>query len=504
MATKYLMGLDAGSEGCRCLIVDLQGQAVAFASRSWSYETPGDLAPLGREFDPRTFWRAIAQTIQDALAASGASPKDILAVSATSQREGLVFLDAQGQEIYAGPNVDLRAFMEGMALDEEFGQEIYAITGHRPSFLFAPAKLRWFCSQRPKDFERIACALPLDGWVTYRLCGEAAVAVSSVGEVGLLDISQGDWSERLRKLLDLPSGIYPPLGSAGARVGVVTPRAAQETGLAPGTPVALGGADTQCGLLGMGVYAEGQGGIVAGWSASLQLPLERPLIDKESRIWTGCHAFPGRWVVEGNAGEVGSVYRWLKDILFPGDGSEGYVSLEAAAQASPLGAEGTLALLGPQLMDMGRLGLRLGGFLFPVPRSLGAVSRGHLARAFLENLAFALRANCAQLEAISGIEVSGMHVGGGLSRSHLLGHILAHVLYRPVKVSAQPHVSTLGAAMAAGAATVYSSLEEACQAMLPPFQTYEPEALIAAEYQECYGRWQKLAQGLEQLGPEVL
>lgn len=501
MAPKYVLGLDAGSEGARCLVADLRGQPVAFASQPWSYDTPPDLAPLGKEFSPQAFWGVLCQVVREALGQAGVSPSDVLAVSATSQREGLVFLDSAGQEIYAGPNIDLRALIEGLSLDEEFGPQLYRITGHRPSFLFAPAKLRWFQNHRPRDYERIAHVLPLNDWITYRLCREVAISPSSAGEAGLLDIARRAWPRELTQVFDLPQALRPPLAEAGARVGRVTAGAAEQTGLAPGTVVALGGPDTQCGLLGMGVVEEGQAGLVAGWSASLQMALAQPLLDEQARIWTGCHLLPGKWVLEGSLGEAGSVYRWLKELLLP---SADYDLLEQLARGVPPGAEGAMALLGPQAMDMGHLGVRLGGILFPVPLTVGKMEPRHLIRAFLENLCFAARANARQLEEIAGLEIKAFSLGGGLARSQLLAQILAHVLYRPVRASQFPHVSALGAAMCAAVAVIHSSLEDACRAMQPPFRTWEPEVERAAEYQECYQRWLKLSQEMARLSQEVL
>jgi len=178
--------------------------------------------------------------------------------------------------------------------------------------------------------------------------------------------------------------------------------------------------------------------------------------------------------------------------------------MEAEADKAPLGADGALALLGPQLMDMSNVGVKLGGFFFPVPRTVGQVGRGHLARAFLENLAFALRANRDRLEAISGLTLDDFRLGGGFSRGSLFPQVLADVLNKPVKAPAFPHVSALGAAMAAAASCAYSSLEEACKAISPTFRTYEPRVVQAAEYQECYERWLKLAKAMDDLGQEVL
>lgn len=499
MAKKYLLALDAGTSGGRCLIVTLEGELAGLAYQRWSYHMPEELAPLGREFDPAAFWQVICQLVRQALKEAGLSAADVVGVSATSQREGVIFLDKAGRELYAGPNIDLRALMEGLALDSQWGREIYEITGHRPSFLFAPARLRWFRNNRPEVYDKIARVLTISDWLVFRLCGEAVSEVSAAGEAGLLDIRRGLWSDRLIELLDLPKDVYPPLVRAGQRVGRVTARAARETGLAPGTPVAAGSADTQCGLLGMGVRCRGQVGIVAGWSTPLQMVLDELVIDGQQRLWSGCHLLPGRWVLESSAGECGRGYSWLKEKVF-GDTADGYAKMDELALKTPSGADNTLAFLGPGVMDMSHLGPRLGGFLFPVPLSISEPDRGHLVRSALENLCFAIKANLGQLEEVAAAPATSISLGGGFSRSQALVDMLPQVLGYPVAVAKLAEVAGLGAALcAAVGAGVYPDLAQAAEAMVGPATIAEPDQSLVAEYVDHYERWLAAFRTLEKL-----
>ena len=68
----------------------------------------------------------------------------------------------------------------------------------------------------------------------------------------------------------------PPLTCSGEQTGEISTTAAADTGLALGTPVIAGGADTQCGLLGMGATRHREMGILAGWSGPLQFVTDTP------------------------------------------------------------------------------------------------------------------------------------------------------------------------------------------------------------------------------------
>lgn len=501
MADRYVLAIDAGSSGVRSLVTDLQGHPVSFSWQEVSSDTPEEVAPFGRQFDPVVLWDTVCQTVRKALAEAAVPADSIAAVSAASLRLGVVFLDKDGSELYIGPNNDVRALMEGLTIDGECGPDVCRITGHMPSFLFTPARLRWFQAKHPDIYQRIATVLSINDWIVYRLCGERVGEVSGSCDMGLVDVSRADWSAELVETLDLPRDVYPQRVVAGTRVGAVTAAASAQTGLAAGTHVVAGGADTQSGLLGMGVKNSGQVGIVAGWSTPVQMVTERPMVDLKGRLWSCCHILPGKWVLESNAGESGRIYRWLYGITCDrAESKELYDSLDRLAEGASPGADGVLAFLGPKVMDMSHLGPSLGGFMFTITTSITNVEKKHLVRAALENLCFALKANCERLKEVSRLEVKDISIGGGLAQSGLLMQMLSDTLGIPVSVFDVAQVSAIGAAMcAATGAGAYHSLEQAMEAMRPRPATVEPDPQRSRDYAPLYARWRTTYKWLEDL-----
>jgi len=504
---KYVLAVDAGSSGCRSLIIDLKGNLVSSAYEEWFYElTPPEVAPMGKEFSPRKFWDIICRLIRESIKKADVAPADIIAVSSASQRQGAVFLDKKGKELYAGPNTDIRAIMEGFAIDGEFGDEVYRITGHKPSLLFTPARLKWFQANRPRIYEKIETALSIGDWITFKLSGERVAEVSCVADLGLVDIHQVKWSDTLGEKLQLSHQVCPNIVAAGTRVGWITAEAVRKTGLSRGTVVVAGGADTQCGLLGMGVKDKGGVGIVVGWSGAIQMVTTRPIIDPKGRLWSGCHALPRRWVLESNAQVCGGAYRWLKDLLFSAaeQRDDVYGLMDSLAQEVPRGAGGMLAFIGPAVMDMSRLKPSLGGFVFPVTPSVTSTERKHFVRAALENLAFAFKANCAQLGEVSQQKVKEVSMGGGLAQSRCLVQILSDILAMPVTCFESPQVTAWGAAMCAAVGSgVYPDLNRAMVAMRPKARVVEPDAQSGQEYAPHYERWLTTLKWLEDLFEKI-
>lgn len=494
-----ILALDAGTSAGRAVVFDHQGHALAEAIRPWRYETPPEAAPWGRQFDPERFWAIICEAAREALADCGGGP--VAAMAATAQRQATIFLDGHGRELYAGPNIDLRAVFEGARLLDEQGARIHAITGHLPPMLFASARWLWFQQHRPEVCRRTARLLMMGDWLTWRLCGQAASDPTNAAESGVFDVTALAWSDELLTELHMPRHILPPLELAGTRIGQLTSHAAEALGLPLDTPVAVAGADTACGLLGMNVTRPGQVGVVAGWSAPVQMATARPVFDSRRALWTTPAVIGGQWALEGNPGPAGMAQRWVRDLLLPeGD----YAALDALAASAPAGARGMVALLGPRVADYDDPQLLWGGVLFPQASELLPVGRAELARAALENIAFAIRANLEQVEAAAGQPAPQVHLGGGLSRSRLLAQTMADVLGRPVQVSALASASALGAAMCAAAgAGEYSDLSEAAQAMSPPGQLLTPERAAQAEYLDAYERWLQAYRNLEALSAQL-
>lgn len=501
MANRYVVGIDAGTSSVRGVVFDIAGQLISEYCEVCNYESPPHVAPMGREFDPEALWGAVCRVVRNAIKNSQIQQSNIAAVSATAQRQGMVFLDREGKEIYAGPNIDLRSIAEGMSMDYKWGGQIHAITGHSPSLMFAPARLKWFENNRPDIFERIQSILTIGDWITYRLCGEMVTELSAASELGLIDVQRVSWSGQLQELLGLPHDIYPELSMAGSMVGKVSVRAAMDTGLPEGTPVALGGPDTQCGLLGMGVKGNGDCGIVAGWSAPLQIVTDEAVLSSEARTWTSCHVLPQKWILESNIGEAGNIYGWFKDILLEGGSFE---FMDQLAQEVPPGADGTIALLAPATVDMSSPGVRFGGVFFPLPPTTMGIGKAQLTRAVLENICFAFNDNHKQIEGISNSKIEEIRVGGGLSKSKCFCEILAAVLAVPTAVSQTSQASALGAAICAATGSgFYQSLDEAAEAMQPGFTVIKPDSASVLEYAEHYERWRKTARWMENLVKEI-
>lgn len=493
-----LVSLDAGTGGAKASVFATDGHLLAVDHQAWDYTVHSrpDL-PFIKEyaFDPERFWSVLSRCTKNALAQAAVAPSDVVGVAATSQREGCVFLGKGGDVLYAGPNLDSRAFEEGLHVLGTLGPErLYEITGHSAPFIFAVARYLWFRKHDTRPVEKL---LMINDWMTYRLCGAICSEPSSATESMLFDFRKRDWSDDILDTFDIPRDVLPPLRDPGQRVGTVSSEAAAATGLAAGTPVFAGGADTQCSLLGAGAVERGDTAVILGTTSPVQTVVSEPTLDPASNLWAGCHVVPGRWVLESNVGSSGDAYHWLLDLLVVGEDDRHAVA-EKLASAEPAG--GTFTFIGPRIFDLTKLRPDMpGGIFFRFPSFQLRPGAGELLRAFLESLAFAVRANLEQLQAVLSYTPDCLIAGGGMSRNQLLLQLLADVTGLTVRCAEEAECAGLGCAvLAAVGAGVYRDVGKAVAAMCRHREIL-PDEHRHEQYAKTFEKWRELYDVLDTL-----
>ena len=498
MSATHILALDLGSSGLRSLLAPVE--------TPWKL-TPGAALPyrplrarggegLAVRFSPDELWKRVARVIQEGVRAAGLQAGDIAAIGVTSQRQGVAFLGGAGVTLYVGPNVDLRAVFEGAAIDDTLADVVYQTTGHLPSLFFTPAKLRWWKHHHPRLHRRIRRVLTLGAWVAYRLTGEVADVPSLQSEAGLLDVSSRGPATALLQELGVDTPLLPPLAEEGKSFGGLTPEAAGLVGLNPGAPVALAGPDTQTALLGMGVTEPGSVGVVAGWSVPVQMVTGRPAFDNARRTWVGCHVLPGRWVTEANAGDAGGALEMVGRML-SAQASTG--RLDDLASRAGEGGELTTAFWGPHALDLANPGVGMGGLLTPIPITYNPLHRSHVARASLENVAYAVRECLERVAKVADRQPASVHLSGGMAQSRVFPQLLADVLGTAVRLH-HPRASGIGAALLAAGKEAADRLAPAAAAQSTGL---EPDPRRSSEYEDLYQRWLRLRQKLQELSDEL-
>lgn len=491
--------LDAGTGGGKCIIFDDEGRRLGASQEPWGYQVERDAEiPFVKKFsfDPQAFWDVLCRCTRRALEESGRMPGDVVAIAATSQREGCVFLDAALREVYAGPNLDARAFREALEVLAKIGNErLYRITGHSAPFIFPLSRYLW---HRAHGGVPVAHVLMINDWMTWRLSGAFCTEPSNAVESMLFDLEVRHWSQEILAAFDIPAVVLPEVRMGGECAGTLTATAAAATGLLAGTPVLLGGADTQCSLLGAGVVEAGQVGATLGTTTPVQMVVAQPTFDPAANLWAGCHVVPDRWVLESNAGDTGDAYLWLLDLVSGGAPRE---RLYALGEELAMGgfAPQSMLFAGPTVFDLNKMRLnRPGGWLFPFPSLHVRPDRRTLVRSFLESIGYAIRANLEQLAAVGGVSPGELTVSGGMSRSAALRQTLADVSGLPLRVAREPESAALGCAVLMVAQQSGGDFAGTAQRIVRHDEV-RPDCDRHAAYEAPYRKWRQLHDQLDEM-----
>jgi autoinducer-2 kinase len=489
------MAIDLGTGSCRAIIFDERGRQVGSGQREWSHPgVPG--VPGSQVFDTTRNWQLICECIRDSLRTSGLSGRDIAAVSSASMREGMVIYDAAGREIWACPNVDARAGAQAEALVHDGEARRIFERGGDWVAITAPPRFLWIREHEPEIFRSMAHVGMLSDWVLTRLTGRFVTDPSCGSSSNLFDLERRTWSLESLQAIGVPASVMPEVLEPGTVVGPLTRTAAEETGLAADTPVVVGGADTQLGLVGIGAVRPDVMTLLGGSFWQLTLVSDHPLIDPQARVRTLCHAIPGMWMTEGIGFYCGIVMRWLRDAMCQPEmleaarrGVDAYEVMEEAASEIPPGSNGLLAIFS-NVMDAKR-------WVQATPTFIGfdvdepeRTDRRACIRAVEEQAAFATRGHLAILEELAGRSFDRIMFTGGGAKGTLWPQIVADVLGLTVDVPVVKESTALGAALlAAQGAGVYRDISDVATDLARIERTYEPRPEAKAVYDETFDRW---------------
>lgn len=491
MSNKYLMALDVGGGSGRCLLVDVETGELTTAKRDWVHPSAPNTSGLGYDLDVADIWKKLGEVSREVLEGAKAKPDQVIGIAATSMRNTIVALDSEDNVLLGTPNLDARGLLQALNWGAEQGKAVHELGGHWPSPIFMGSRLLWMKDNAPDLLEKSSKMLSLGDWVGLRLGGGIFAERSLAGETLLFDLRKRDWAFDLIESLGLSKDLFPETIDAGTVIGNLSKEAADHLGLREGIPVAAGGADTQCGLLGAGAVGDGDLVAIAGTTLSIQLATDKLVLDDEGRLWSGLHVVPGHFVLESNGLTSGYVLEWFSGMVFCGHDDAIGTLLDEAAGSVP-GAGGVYSTLGVSIFDARNISIPMGHLSMSQMVIPGAEEgRRHVCQALIEGIAYSTRANIDQITATPGAAMKNLTVAGGMSKSSLYTQIVSDVMGETVRVPSTPEVSALGAAICAGVgAGVFADVVQGAAKMTGVSREHVPGE-NAEKYQNLYSGWKE-------------
>ena len=401
--TELLLGIDIGTASSKGVLVTLDGEVVATATRRHEMSMP---RPGHAEMDAETVWwgdvvsicRELAQDTRDgqiaAMCVSGLGPCIVPTDEAfTPLRPAILY------------GIDSRATVEIEELTQRFGRDTIVARGGK--LLTAQAvgpKLRWLRHNEPAVWANTRRWFSCNSFVVAKLTGEYVLDHHTASQCDpLYDLAAQDWAhDWVQEVVgDLP---MPRLVWPVEVVGGLTAESAAQTSLPVGTPVSAGTVDAWAEAFSCGVRRPGDLMLMYGSTMFFVQVLDE--LRSHPALWTTMGVDNGVITLAAGMSTSGSLTAWVQELT----GGASFQTLVAEAAGVPPGADGLLLL--PYFA----------GERTPIfdPHARGVLAglslrhkRGHLFRAVYEGIAFGIRQILELMEEAGGPAERIVSVGGG-------------------------------------------------------------------------------------------
>lgn len=448
------LGIDLGTGSVKTMVIDRDGRAIATGTSAYRASTP---RPGWVETPPAVWWSAVVAAVRPVV-----RDRTISAIGVCGQMHGVVLCAADAHPLR--PAI-LWADARATSTLERYRTLPDRLTDPLANpitvGMMGPSLL-WLGEHERTAYLGAAHALSPKDWLRLVLTGRAATEPSDASATLLYDVPGGVWHRPLVDALDLRADLLPDVVQSAEIAGELTAGAAQALGLAPGIPVAAGGADAAASLVGTGLTDIGDVQIVIGSGMQVLAPIAH------ATTGTGrvTHCFRGcgdeGWYRLAAMQNAGLALEWVRGVL-----GLTWERMYGEAFACPPGADGVAFvpdLSGERtpLLDPDAAGAWVG------MRSHHTAA--HLARAAFEGVAFALRAGVDALRE-TGVRIDRPVLAGGGSVDVRWRQMLSDVLGTPLAACQVPAASARGAALLAAVAEGAWRDVAATSALAPPVRT---------------------------------
>ncbi len=496
MTETYLLGIDNGTTVTKAALFDMEGREVAVGSQEVEVSHP---EPGWAEQSMDEIWQATVQAIRDCLAQAAIDPAAIAGISLSGHGGGVWLLDRNGRPVRdaiiwldgrAKPYLDRWAADGRLAeLYDESGWSLFAGIGACTIF-------PWLMEHEPESLDRAHVNLFSKDWTKFRLTGELNTD-PTMASIAHMNYQTGRYSERVLELSGIAQyqHLLPTIVPSWEIAGRVTAQAAEETGLAAGTPVACGAWDGTSSTLGAGAIGVGEAASVIGTAGVHVVVSAEPDLDPERNYSLMYHTVPNRFVKNSLTMLAAGNLNWFEKEFCLAEREEAeregvsvYQVIEREVAEVPVGAGGVIYL--PFLQG------ERAPFVKPEARGvffgLGDWHRrAHLLRAIFEGVALSTRDNYACMQKGKPLETT--YLTGGGSRSPVWCQIMADCTGNAMKIPSGVELGARGAAINAGVAVdLFADHAAAVQQMVRIEREYVPNAGRAARYDKVYTLYRDL------------
>lgn len=483
----YYIGVDLGTSSVKLLLMDKQGTVVKTVSKEYPISFP---KPGWSEQNPYDWYEQSVAGIRELTV--GIKKEEVAGISFGGQMHGLVILDENDKVIR--PAIlwnDGRTTKECEYLNNTIGKgKLTEYTANIAFAGFTAPKILWVRENEPENFQKIRKIMLPKDYLAYRFSGVHATDVSDASGMLLFDVKNRCWSEEMLEICGISKDCMARVFESYECIGHLTEEAAEKLGLTTDTAVIAGAGDNAAAAVGTGTVGDGSCNISLGTSGTIFISSMTFGVDANNALHAFAHA-DGHYHLMGCMLSAASCNKWwLDDIIGTGD----YAKEQEGITDEMLGSNHVFYL--PYLMG------ERSPHNNPLARATFTgmtmdTTRTDMTQAVLEGVAFAIRDSFEVAKSL-GMKITETKICGGGAKSPLWRKMIANILNIRVCVLDKEEGPSLGAAMLAAVGTgAYETVEAAAGQIVHVVDTIEPDAEIAARYEEKYRQFQQIYPALK-------
>lgn len=467
MEGKYLLGVDVGTTSVKVAVIDENAGVLGISKSSYRLITPN---PDFQQIDTEDMWNAFLKCVVLVSEGKGLDLSQIAGIGISSLCPGLAAFGEDGK-VLVDPILysDRRSTKEAEMILEAVGSEkLFEITANTAmAGATSGTSMLWIKRNLPEEYAKTKYFGHVNTLMAHRMTGRFAIDYSNASYSNFFETTGGfKWSSYICGKVGIDIGKLPPLLRSTDVVGTLINRDLTGLGLREGIPVVIGGGDTACASLAVGVTGAGDVCESVGTTNVLTICVDQPKFDHG--FINRCHVVDGTWIYQGAMSHTGSAYQWFKDEFCRDLQDESelthqdvFIRMNEEAAKSKPGCGGLVFLpymLGERspIWDPYARGVFFGISL--------QTTRSDFNRAIMEGCGYGLR----QLAEIAG-RVTGERIGefvsiGGGAKSEVWAQIKADIMGVNIKVLDLNDMAPIGAALLGGVgAGVFKDVYEASE-----------------------------------------
>ena len=284
----------------------------------------------GAEQDTEEWWAALCSTTRDLFKETVIKPEEIEGMAFCSQMQGAVFVDEKGNALRRPMNyLDQKGVKEykdcmGTGIIKVSGCSLYKLVRNlivnyagSTSAKDPVWKYKWVENNEPEVFRKTYKWLDVGDYLVARCTGRIIRTADDAFATFLYDTRKGKegWNKGLLKMYGVNPRHMPDIIDCTDLVGGLTEKAANDLGLAKGTPVFGGGGDTTFVNIGAGCTRPGDTHIYVGTSGWVSTYLDYQTVDINAMITGVLSAKHGYFNYYAELETAGKCFEWVMEHL---------------------------------------------------------------------------------------------------------------------------------------------------------------------------------------------